>query len=380
MRIDARLLVLGLVAGSPTLWGCAPPCYDDGVLQSGCPEEAETEAASASGSASDTATTGTASADGSGDSGVMTAEGSGDDTVDGSTTNGVQCPSFQELIAPDTRTFEFVLDQSGSMTFDLDGVSRYNAVAEALFDPAMGVVTEQQADTRFGMVLYRGLQASCPVIESLPPQADAAIPLSGLMAANPPSGAAPVPEAVEEAVTELTADAAAGDKTLVLVMGTEPGSCDIQTPVNAIELATTRADAIDAITAAYAAGFGTRVIAVGTDIDESFLQLAANAGIGHMAGDPDATYWIAQDRPELVTAATEATASDPRGCSFALGEDVSAELAPACEVVVNGGSVMYQDPDGWDLPDPQTLELSGAACESIQQGLATITMMCTCDA
>jgi len=382
MRIDARLagLGLGLVGLGFTAMACAPPCYDDGVLQTGCPVEAETEVASASGTDTDPSTTTNATADGTADSGIMTADGTGSDSLDSSSSDGgPMCPGFQALLTPETRTFEFVVEQSGAMAFDFDGVSRYAAVAEVLFHPMDGVVTQLESDVRFGMLVYHGLQAGCPITDAVAPQNDASVPLSGLMAANPPTGSNPVPDSIDEGVMELSADAAAGDKTLVLILGNEPGSCDIQTPVNAIDLAETRGATLSSITMAESMGFQTRVINMGGTVSPVFLQLAANAGAGVGGPDPDAPYWVVQDRAELTAAMEEITATS-RPCDFSLDAPVSAELAPNCEVVVNGGVVMYEDPDGWDLPDDQTLQLSGMACDSIQQGLATINMTCSCDA
>ena len=55
------------------------------------------------------------------------------------------------------------------------------------------------------------------------------------------------------------------------------------------------------------------------------------------------------------------------------------ELAPGCTVEVNGMAVDYDDPNGWSRPDEQTVALQGTACEAIQQGDATVEMVCSCD-
>lgn len=380
MRIDAWRGHGGLaLLGGASLWmlACAPPCYDDGALQGGgdCPAQGGSGSES-SGTQTDSETETQASMEGTADSGMMTAEGT---SADGSTTASTMCPGVSALLPAETRTFELVLEQSGNMNQDLDGVSRYAAVAEALFAPLDGIVT-QRPETRFGMLVFHGLQAGCPVTDLEPPTVNASPPLAALMAANNPVGSSPVPDSIDEAVTELQNDMAPGDKTLVLVLGNEPGSCAIQTPVGAIDLANTRSDTVDAVTAAFGAGFPTRVIDVGGTVQEAFLQQVANAGIGHQPGDPDAPYWVALDRQEIRAAAVEITATN-RGCEFPIDDPpVSDEQAAMCDVVVNGASVMYQDPDGWDLADPQTLLLQGAACDSIQDGLATVAMMCVCDA
>lgn len=377
MRIDAWRGLGGLeLLGGTSLWAlaCAPPCYDDGALQGGgdCPAQSGSGSVSTSETETETETAGM---EGTGESGVMTAGV----TSDSSTTSGVMCPGLDAILTPDTRTFEFVLEQSVNMNNDLDGVSQYSAVLDALFDPAAGVVT-LQPETRFGMLVFYGLQGGCPVTDSEAPTINAAVPLAGLMVANAPMGARAVPDSIAEAVVELDNDVAAGDKTLVLLLGNEPGSCAIQSPNNAVELAQTRADTVEAITAAFDAGYPTRVVSIGGNINEGFLQEAANAGIGQQPGDPDATFWVALDRPQLRMAAADITATS-RGCEFAVQDPPLAEdQASSCEVVVNGSVVAYQDPDGWDRIDEQTIQLQGAACDSIQLGLATVSMNCVCDA
>ena len=289
------------------------------------------------------------------------------------------CPGLDASLTPETRTFEFVLEQSFNMNNDLDGVSQYSAVLDALFDSGVGVVT-LQPETRFGMLVFHGLQAGCPVTDSEAPTVNAAPPLASLMVVNAPVGSSPVPNSIAEAVVELDNDVAAGDKTLVLLLGSEPGSCTLQSLTNAGELAQTRADTVEAITAAFDAGYPTRVVSIGGNINESFLQTAANAGIGHQPGEPDATFWVALDRPQLRMAAADITATS-RGCEFAVQDPPLAEdQASSCEVVVNGSVVAYQDPDGWDRIDEQTIQLQGVACDSIQTGLATVSMNCVCDA
>ncbi len=375
---------LGLVVtASLSFAGCAPPCYDDGLLQGGCPQ-AETDSDSATDSMSGTMTASASMsatdtiAEASADDAMMTADGGSGSDSDSSGSSGT-CPDFSNIIAPETRTFKFVVEQSGFMSLDLDGVSRYDAVREVLLHPMDGVATSMQMETRFGMTVYRGLQTDCPVIDSVLPQLDSADEMDAMMGLITPIGTNVVPEAFADVVTELEADPAPGDKTIILATGAEPGTCDIPSPLNAIDLATTRAAALDAVMAAHAAGFPTIVISMGTDIEAGYLQLLANVGIGHMPGDPDATFYTVEDRGTLHSVLQELLASN-RPCEFSMEDAVSAELAPSCEVVVNGAPVVYEDPDGWSLPDPQTLSLQGGACDSIQSGLATIAMTCSCDA
>jgi hypothetical protein len=275
-------------------------------------------------------------------------------------------------------TFQVVVEQSNAMLTMFDGASRWSAVESALVDPATGAVTERQSITRFGLTTYHGLQAGCPTLEVVPPQLDAADEIAAVMAAEMPAGANPVGDAIDAVVADLDADAWMGDKAIVLVLGDEPSTCDLPAPANAIELAITRDAAEMAVVAAYDAGYPTAVVSLDEDVDAGFLQVLANAGAGHQPGDPDAAFFVAHDDQELSSALVQIFAPG-RSCSFALPEALPDELVPGCTVEVDGVQVPYDDPDGWTRPDDQTLELQGAACEAIQEGDASVDMVCNCD-
>jgi hypothetical protein len=351
--------------------GCAPDCYDDGLFQTpGCN--------AAGGDGSDTSTTGTTTetgiiGTGSGDTVIMTG-----DAESGSSTGPTICPGLDQELSFGTLTFQIVVEQSNAMLVAFDGASRWSAVEDALVDAPDGEVTERQSLTRFGLTAYHGLQAACPDIEAVPPQLDAADEIANVFALGMPSGANPVADTIDEVTQDLEVDAWDGEKTIVLVLGDEPTTCAIPAPANALQLAETRDEAEAAVTLAYDAGYPTVVVTLGEDIDAGFLQVLANAGAGHQAGDPDASYYVTHDDSEL-TAAFAAIFDPGRPCSFLLDLALPLELAPGCTVQVNGMAVDYDDPNGWSRPDEQTLELQGTACEAIQQGDATVEMVCNCD-
>ena len=62
-----------------------------------------------------------------------------------------------------------------------------------------------------------------------------------------------------------------------------------------------------------------------------------------------------------------------------LEEALPLDLVPGCTVEVNGAAVGYDDPDGWSRPDEQTVTLQGSACEAVQEGDASVEMVCNCD-
>lgn len=369
-RAGAKLVALTVVAAA----GCTPPCYDDGWFQNAeCPPQ-DTDSVGGTGTTGpETTGTETAATEGV-DGGVMTADGES-----GSSSGGpVLCPSLDEQLSFGTHTFQLVVDQSDPMNLMFDGASRWSAIEDALVDAGDGVVTERQSTTRFGLTSYQGLQAGCPSLATVSPQLDAADEIAALFAVEMPTGVNPLGDAIEEVTDDLAADPWDGDKSLVLILGDEPSTCQLPAPANALDLAITREAAQVAVEAAFTAGFPTVVVSVGDDVDPGFLQVLANVGAGQQPGDPDAAFFVAQDDQELVTALAQVL-TITRACSFTLGQALPMELAPGCTVEVNGAPVGYDDPNGWSRPDEQTLELQGTACEAIQQGDASVEMVCNCD-
>lgn len=369
-RAGLGLVALAVVGAA----GCAPNCYDDGWLQNAnCPPQ-DTDSAGGTGTTGTATETGTeTAATESAEGGVMTADGES-----GTSAGTGECPGLDEQLSFDPHTFQLVVDQSDPMLSMFDGGSRWSAVEDALVDAGSGEITLRQSTTRFGFTSYHGLQAGCPQLASVAPQFDAADEITALIGMEMPAGHNPVADVIEVATDDLGADAWVGDKTIVLVIGDEPSSCELPSPVNAVDLAITRDAATSAVTAAFSAGFPTVVVALGDDVDPAFLQVLANAGAGHQAGDPDATFFVAADDQALTDAFAEIFAPS-RPCSFTLDEALPAALVPGCTVAVNGAPVTYDDPNGWSRPDEQTLALQGTACEAIQEGDATVEMVCNCD-
>jgi hypothetical protein len=353
--------------------GCAPNCYDDGWLQNtNCPPQ-DPESAGGTSTTGTTAVETETAATESAEGGMMSADGES-----GSSGGPGLCPGFEAQLSFDLHTFLLLIDQSDAMQSMFDGGSRWSAVADALVAAGTGEITQRQSTTRFGATSYRGLQAGCPSLNGVPPQLDAADEILALLGMGVPAGHNPVANAVAAATGVLEADPWDGPKSLVLVLGNEPSTCVLPSPMNAIDLVATREAATDAVAATYAAGFSTMVVAVGGDVQPAFLQVLANAGRGHQPGDPDAPFYVAADDQALAAAFAEIF-TPTRACSFSLEQALPLGLAPGCTVTVNGAPVSYDDPNGWSRPDEQTFELQGAACEAIQEGDATVEMVCNCD-
>jgi hypothetical protein len=364
------LALASSMALSLVVVGCADPCFDDGLAQGGCPEETDpSSSATETNSADATATRG----DATDPSATDTEVGSGGNT-------GIDCPMLEEVLLPQIPTFQLVIDQSGSMDEDFDaGNTRWQAVQDTLVGPD-GVVTQLQSSIRFGASFYANPMAgTCPAVQTLAPQLDAADELGQLFAAEVPGGDTPTGESLEQITGELLADTWEGEKVMVLATDGEPDTCAVPEPMSQADTDMVRGVAVDAVAAAYAAGIRTFVISVGPELTEEHLQDLANAGVGVQAGDPDAEFYIANDNASLV-AAFNSIVSGLRPCDFTLDDPLPATLAPSCGLTVNDAPFPYDDPNGWVVGDDEvTLELQGAACDAIQDGVVAVELQCSCE-
>lgn len=285
---------------------------------------------------------------------------------------------LEEVLLPQVPTFQLIIDQSGSMDDDFGGVTRWEAVEDTLVGNG-GVVTELQSSIRFGASLYHNPMAmTCPQVQSLAPQLDARDEIATLLGGELPDGDTPTGESIEQVTAELLSDTWEGDKVMVLATDGEPDTCAIPEPMNQAEQDLVRGVAVDAVASAYSQGIRTFVISVGPDIAAEHLQGLANAGVGAAAGDPDAPFYVASDTASLL-AAFESIVAGLRPCDFVLNQPLPAALAPSCSVTVNDAPFPYDDPDGWSVSDETTLELQGAACAAIQEGVVSIQLECSCE-
>jgi Mg-chelatase subunit ChlD len=362
-----------LALASMSSMACADPCFDDGLLQGGCPED----------DAGASATDGT---DTNVDSGTRTVTATESDTATvtdtdpsaGTATGGMyECPELDILLEPQTPTIQFVVDQSGSMEEDFGGLTRWDAVYNTLVDPIDGVVSQLQSEIRFGLSLYTGDTTTCPAIEQLAPELDSLAMITGLLDASAPDGETPTGESFALATETLVADDFEGDKLLVLATDGEPDTCALPNPMTQEERDAARAASVEAVEAAYAAGFRTFVVSVGAEVATDHVQDLANAGVGNDPGDTDATFYQALDQQGL-TDAFAAIVSGLRDCKLDLSEPLEDQLAGSCDLMVNGASVPYNDPNGWQLDGEFAVELVGDTCDGIQEGVVAIEMTCEC--
>jgi len=347
-------LTLPALAWLAALPGCAEPCLDDGLGQKFCPE-LDTEAMSGSGTT---------------------------DPTTGPTTGGETegCPALDVILIPQTPTVVLLVDQSGSMNEDLGmtGVTRWDTITDVLINT---VVPQFGGDIRLGLTLYTStdedaMAGDCPLLDVVDPALDNVAPITTqLMNANPVEDT-PTGESLTAVTAALEAFAEPGRKYIVLATDGLPDTCEVPDPVNDQEQDAANAVSVTAVEAAYAANIETFVIDVG-DTAVDHLQELANAGQGVQPGDPDATFYDAEAQVELVSAFEEILAS-VRSCELSLMSPLSMEDAGSCVLEVNGEVVALDDPNGWQLNGSDEVELLGTACDTLQAGVASVQMECSC--
>jgi hypothetical protein len=290
--------------------------------------------------------------------------GPGGPSADG----GPGCPSTSVRLDPVTPTVLLLLDQSGSMTTGFGGTDRWNAMKSSLVDPTNGVVTQLQDSVIFGATLYTSDNggATCPVLTSVAPAMSNLSAINGLLQANEPEDDTPTGASIVGATGILSSlavdpDAPPSPKIIVLATDGEPDTCAVPDP----QTQAGKDEAIAAAQAAYAAGIRLFILSVGNEVGAAHQQDMANAGAGkpldHSAGD--APFYGAEN-PGDLRAAFDEIINGVRTCTFALDGNVADGHASEGTVILNGQALGYDDPNGWTLTDPSTLELQGTACEA----------------
>lgn len=320
--------------------------------------------------------------DTSGTSAESSSGGPGDASSDSATTEdaastGLECPSAEVTFTPTIPTVVLLIDQSGSMTQNFGGVTRWNAVRDALTG-AGGVIESLQGQVRFGLALYTshdGNQggAQCPILTEVAPALDNLAAIQAVYDPADPEDETPTGEALAVVASSLLEFAEAGPKIIVLATDGEPDTCAQPNPQNGQD------ESIDAVEAAFTAGIETFVISVGNDVGTEHLQDLANAGIGWQDGDPLATYYVPADQQAMIDTFSTIVGG-VRDCRLVLDAEILPGQGDRGTVTINGELVPYEDPDGWHVLSPTEIELVGEACEQIQGGNVDVRVEFTCEA
>jgi hypothetical protein len=364
---------------------CGKPCQDETQCSKGmfcttdkkCSAECAPNSTCASGIA--------CSANGrcSGPDSGGTTPGFGDSGLipdDGGTGGDASCADINVTLAKITPTVLLLIDQSGSMTdfeYPADsGITRWEALRQALIDPATGIVKQLQNDVSFGVALYSWKRSGmCPNVTNVPWKVGNYASIFNIYADAGTIDNTPTAESImsvigfnDAGVLNGKGFAAAhtpGPKILVLATDGDPDMCSDpdsngdQAPRQFTVWATQRT---------YDAGIPTYVISVGEDIDLAHQKQVANAGQGQNPNTGDAAVYRPTNKTALVNALNKVILG-VRSCKFTLNGSVVAGTENKGVVTLNGTPLTYNDSNGWKLNSPTELEFVGNSCKTLQTTL-----------
>ena len=266
-----------------------------------------------------------------------------------------------------------LLDRSGSMSDTLSGgTTRWLALGNVLFgdpvDPAdHGVVGEFDSRVAFGAVFYTSGSATTGCV----------LDLSSVALANNnykhirerynklgPTGGTPTADSIAATVAvAASSDLTGGPKLLVLATDGAPGTCKPGSSVSAT------ADVENQVTQAFQKQIKTFAISISTGTDIPHMQRVANLGVGLPADSTTpAPLYTATSQNDLKLAFSTILTKVPRSCVFSLNGTVDADNADQGTIVLDGQTLVYKDPNGWILKQPDEVELVGSACTQVQAG------------
>lgn len=303
-----------------------------------------------------------------GDTGDAGDADDGDQSGDADDGGDDECPSVQVSLESVIPTVMLLLDRSGSMNDPFGAQSRWDALFDTVMDPDDGLVQGLQSQVRFGVALYTsddGTTAGgvCPIIEEILPALDSYDAIFDLYEPLDPIEDTPTAESLARVQADLAAVTEPGPKIIVLATDGEPDTCTTPDPDG---LPAARADSVAAAQASHDAGIDVFIISVGDDISQDHLQDVANAGVGLPIGGPDnAPFYQALNAGALSDAFNEIIGG-VRSCTFLLDGEVDLDRADEGTVTLDGDPLVFGV--DWQLSDPSTLEILGAACETLLAG------------
>lgn len=284
------------------------------------------------------------------------------------------CAGADIVFTREAVTVMMLVDQSLSMDKAFGGGTRWTVVRGALLDGEKGFVKKLEKDVRFGLSLYTGTAATCPLLSTVAPAAESYDAIKQAFDAAVPIDNTPTGESVAAIAQQLASLPGNEARHLVLATDGEPDTCAVPNPTTDAAKKEARAQSVAAVAAAFGKGIETHVIAVGKEIGEAHLADLANAGAGVAKGAP---YFVAEDAGSLDAALTKALYG-VRSCVIELAGTVKAGTESSGDVRLDGAPIPAGS--GWALVAPNRLELRGEACAKLQQGAPVLNIAFACDA
>jgi hypothetical protein len=313
------------------------------------------------------------------------AAGSGTGTVVGSRAgNGsTSCARGMQSTMPITPTVWLIVDGSSSMTSMFDsGRSRWQALRSTLMD-AGGVVDSLQAAVKFGMVIYSGGSSDptqCVQLVTVMPALNNLSTLSAQYPSSPLGMGTPTDKALDHVVSDLAVfnggmlDVNQGPVYVVLATDGQPNDmCDAGAfGGGGGSSPQVEQRVIDITTKGTSMGMNMFVISMAGDDTrlQDHLKNVANATITKTPPYAPAT------QNDLIAAFQKIVGGAT--CQVALDGTVMQGQECSGSVMLNSTALRCDDPDGWKLTDPRTVQLTGAACMSFMavQSLVVANFPC----
>ncbi|PRQ03812.1 hypothetical protein [Enhygromyxa salina] len=307
------------------------------------------------------------------DTGPTTTTDTGEtDTTETETDTTTGCEDVPVALSPSPATVVFLLDQGAHMSLDYAGMTRWEAIGEALFSIQQGVVWSWEDQRELGLVSFTSFNGNqggmCPILATVAPLLGNGAAMDLAFAGQNPADDNPVADAITASVPLFAGEPG----HLLLLTGRNPDTCTTQNPQQSA------AAAVLAAQDAFAAGVWTHVVEVG-QINASYAQSLANAGVGlDPQGQVDAPY-SEPGNADALTQALDALLAGIVDCELTLDQALAPGGELECTLELDGMPLGLNDPDGWSVAAPDRVVLGGSACTSLSQA-ATPTMLCTCDA
>jgi hypothetical protein len=310
--------------------------------------------------------------------GGSAASGVGGSAASGALT-GDACAPIDVPFGGQTPTVLLLVDRSGSMDENFGGGTRWSVLYDALMNQNDGVVWSLQSQVRFGLTLYTGGD-TCPELNEVPIALNNYGAIDAEYGSAGPGGDTPTAESIAAAAATLGSFSEPGPKYILLVTDGLPDTCANPDAHDA----QSQAGSVAAARAAYADGISLIPMGLSDDIatqgaGPGHLQDLANAGAGLPAGGPNnAPYYVASDDPAQLSAQFGSIVGGIRTCFFDLRATIEPAQAGLGTVTLDGDELVYEDPNGWRLSNPQQVEILGTACDRILSSADRLSIVFPC--
>lgn len=272
------------------------------------------------------------------------------------------CAQGMQSTSPITPTVWLVVDGSSSMNQPFEGSSRWLTLRSTLMDPG-GVVDSLQAKVRFGLVIYAGgAGADCVQLVTVQPELNNLAAISAMYPMDPVSMGTPTDKALEYVVNNLPVlnsgmlDTTSGPIYVVLATDGSPNDMCGGGIFGGGGGGNVEQRVVDVTTQGTDNGMQMFVVSLAGDD----AQLQSHLEVVAAATASKTPPFVPSTRGDLITAFENVIG----GATCLVSLDGSVETGKECSgtVRVNSVPLACNEPDGWSLVDPSTVQLTGAAC------------------